>query len=104
MSKKQPAARPPRRIEVISAPLLLRIHSLPRVVFPLFITLLLLGGLFAPASFAWLGGVLLLIVGAVLLWLVALSWPLLTGTSRVTRSVLLMLVFGYAIGRLLGRV
>ena len=103
MTKKRPAARPPRRIEVISAPLLLRIHSMPRVLFPLFITVLLLAGLMLPAAYAWLGGICLVLVGVVLAWLVALSWPLLTGASRLTRSVLLILVFGYAVGRFLGR-
>ena len=90
----------PNKLHVISAPILLFIHSLPRVVFPLFTAALLLGGLFATNS--TIGGVLLLSVGLILGWLIALSWQLLTPTARVVRSLVLVVTFGYAFSRIFG--
>ncbi len=90
----------PNKLHEISAPILLFIHSLPRVVFPLFTAALLLGGLFAKNS--TIGGVLLLSVGLILGWLIALSWQLLTPTARVVRSLVLFVTFGYAFSRIFG--
>ncbi|MEY3697060.1 MAG: hypothetical protein RJA41_710 [Actinomycetota bacterium] len=90
----------PNKLHQISAPILLFIHSLPRVVFPLVTAGILLGGLFATNS--TIGGVLLLLLGAILGWLIALSWSLLTPTARVVRSFMLVVVFGYALSRLIG--
>lgn len=92
----------PSRLFVLSAPALQFLHSLPRWVFPLFTSGLLLGGLLI--GNAIVGGVLLLLVGLLLLWLVMLSWQLLTNSAKFTRVLLLSLVFGYAIGRFTGRV
>jgi hypothetical protein len=95
------ANRKPTRLEVFSAPILLFIHSLPRWIFPVFTAGLLLIGLFATNGI--MGGLFLVLVGIVLGWLVALSWPLLTNSTRLMRLGLLLLVFGYAIGRFIGR-
>ena len=90
----------PNKLHELSAPILLFIHSLPRVVFPLFTAAILLVGLFTTNSA--LGGSLLLLLGLILGWLVALSWSLLAPTARVVRSLMLVVVFGYALSRLIG--
>ncbi len=90
----------PNKLHEISAPILLFIHSLPRVVFPLFTAAVLLVGLFTTNS--TLGGVLLIFLGVILGWLIALSWSLLTPTARVVRSLMLVVVFVYALSRLIG--
>ncbi|MEY2634481.1 MAG: hypothetical protein RIS75_421 [Actinomycetota bacterium] len=90
----------PSKLHQLSAPILLFIHGLPRIVFPLFTAALLLAGLFAPAV---LGGILLLILALILWWLVALSWRLLTPTAKAMRTILLFVVVAYAIGRFTGR-
>ena len=94
---------PPNRLQVWSAPALLFIHSLPRVVFPLVITSLLMGGLLLPNSLALVAGILLTVCGLLLLWLVLLSWPLLETGAKFTRVLMLLLVFGYAVGRFTGK-
>ena len=91
----------PNRLQVWSAPALLFIHRLPKFAFPLFTAALLLGGLWVAQDFV--GGGLLLCLGLLLMWLVALSWQLLAWPARITRVVLLVLVFGYAAGRFAGK-
>lgn len=81
---------------------MLKIHSLPRIVFPLFTMALLLAGLFV--SNGVVGGLLLIALGGVLGWLVALSWTLITPTAKLVRSLLVIFVLAYAIGRMTGRV
>ena len=90
----------PNNLHKISAPILLFIHSLPRLVFPIFTAAILLGGLFATSSV--LGGSLLLLLGLILAWLIALSWTLLTPIARIVRSLMLVMVFAYALSRLIG--
>jgi hypothetical protein len=90
----------PNKLHELSAPILLFIHSLPRVVFPLVTAGILLGGLFATNSA--IGGILLLTLGLILGWLIALSWSLLSPTARIVRSFMLVVVFGYALSRLIG--
>lgn len=89
------------KLQQLSAPVLLFIHSLPRWVFPVFTALLLLGGLFVANGL--IGGVLLLLLAVVLGWLVALSWSLLTPTARLMRVLVLCVTIGYAIGRFTGK-
>ena len=91
----------PSKLHVWSAPLLLKIHSLPRFVFPLFTLVLLLLGLFLESGV--LGGIFLIALALALGWLVALSWQLLTPSARLMRSLLLLIVTGYAVARMLGR-
>jgi hypothetical protein len=91
----------PSKLHVWSAPLLLRIHALPRFVFPLFTLGLLLLGLFLESGV--LGGAFLLALAVVLLWLVALSWRLLTPAARLMRSLAMFVLIAYAIGRITGQ-
>lgn len=92
--------RKPTWLEKVSAPILLRIHSWPRFVFPLLLASVLLGGLFI--SQPLISTALLSLVAITLVWLITLSWPLLTGGQRVIRTLLVIALFFYAFGRLNG--
>lgn len=89
------------KFEKWSAPVLLFIHGLPTWAFPLFTATLLLTGLFVTNGLV--GGILLILLGIVLGWLVALSWRLLAPTARVIRILMLLVTFLYAAGRISGR-
>lgn len=92
--------RKPTWLEKVSAPILLRIHSWPRFVFPLLLASVLLGGLFI--SQPLISTALLSLVAITLVWLITLSWPLLTGGQRVIRTLLVIALIFYAFGRLNG--
>ena len=98
MAKSDPPK--PNKLHELSAPILLFIHSLPKIVFPLVTAGIMLGGLFATNSVV--GGVLLLVLGLILGWLIALSWRLLTPSAQVVRSIMLVVVVGYGLARLFG--
>jgi hypothetical protein len=79
------------------------LHALNRVPKPLILILMaafLIGGLMLPPV---LGAIMLVLLGVFLLWLLALSWPVLPGISRVLRVVTVGLVFGAAFLRATGR-
>lgn len=84
-----------------SAPLLLRMHGLPRWLFPVFTALLLVGGLLVPNAIA--ATVLLSLLGLILLWLVALSWPILRPIARLMRVLVLGALVMVIVGRAQGR-
>jgi hypothetical protein len=91
-----------KRLEKVSAPYLVRLHALPRWVLPVVLTVVLLIGLLAnpaqPAGF-WIGFFALLFIGLVLVWLLALSWPLLSRSSKVLRVLVALLLFYGAFSR-----
>ncbi len=86
-------------LERRSAPLLVRLHGAPRWVTFIGLAALLLLGLLLPFRLA---GLLLLVVAAFLGWLLALSWPLLSGQGRLLRVLVVAIVLGAGIGRLAG--
>jgi hypothetical protein len=92
--------RKPNWLEKFSAPILLRIHSWPRFVFPLLLASVLLAGLFL--SHPIISTALLGLVSLTLLWLVALSWPLLTSGQRLIRTLLVAALIFYAVSRATG--
>jgi hypothetical protein len=91
-----------KKFEKASAPYLVRLHSMPRWVLPLVLTLLLLLGLLSnptqPAGL-WVGFFALTFIGLVLVWLLILSWPLLSSSSRALRSFVALLIFFSAFSR-----
>ncbi len=97
----EPDASPARRwlLRRSAGPLVL-LHRLPSAAVAVTLVVLLVAGLAVPWRWA---GVLLLVIGAFLGWLLALSWPILPTTGRVTRlfAVVALLVAGVL--RLLGR-
>jgi len=75
------------------------LKRLPRLVLPIAMGLLLLGGLLLPSQFA---GLLLLVVAVFLGWLLALSWPVLNGSSRAIRLLVVVVVTFATFWRLAG--
>lgn len=110
-AKSAPAGRPATAeqsaarsaFERRSFPFLKAMHSVPRWVMVVLPGALLFLGLVLTGSWAWLGGVLLLIVGVLLAWLTALSWPAIKPGSRILRTIVVVAVFGIAILKLTGR-
>ena len=94
--------RKPNWLEKVSAPILLKLHSWPRYVFPLLLGSVLVAGLFF--SNPLISSALLGLVSLTLLWLVALSWPLLTSPQRLIRTLLIAALIFYAISRATGSV
>ncbi|NQU37648.1 MAG: hypothetical protein HQ526_08670 [Actinobacteria bacterium] len=75
------------------------LKRLPRLVLPVLLGLLLLGGLLLPSQLA---GLLLLVVAVFLGWLLALSWPALIGSARAVRLFVVVIVTFAAFWRLFG--
>jgi hypothetical protein len=95
-----PGASPFRTaVERRSAVVVIFLRRLPRVVPSLLVIGLVAAGLLAPPV---AGGVALLVIGALLGWLVYLSWPALPPPARAIRAVVIAVVFAYAISRLVG--
>lgn len=90
----------PTRLQVWSAPILLFINRMPKFVFPLFTFALLLGGLWLANGV--IGGILLVFLGLILGWLLMLSWELLPASARGLRLLVVLMSFGYGIGRMMG--
>ena len=82
-----------RRVEDVSRPLLIRLSSLPRLLIPLLTTALVAIGLFAPLAVSL---VALLLVLVFLGWITYLAWPVVPGSGRALRVILLVLVVGLA--------
>jgi hypothetical protein len=90
----EPAASPARRALVRrSAGPLVLLHRLPTAAVAVALVVLLIAGLAIP----WPGaGILLLVLGAFLGWLLALSWPIVAWPGRIARllAVLALVVIG----------
>lgn len=85
-------------MERTQTPLLARLSRLnPTVVF-LATLVLVLVGLFAPGP---VGGGLLLVLAAVLVWLMVVTWPVQAMGTRVLRLVMLTLLLAVALAKLL---
>lgn len=97
----RPAAPPPSparaRLNRISAPLLIRMHVMPRWLLPVVMGLLLAGGLFFTDSLTWLGTLMLAVVTAFVGWLLAVSWPVLTPGGRVARGMVAVALLGFTV-------
>lgn len=99
-------ARPPQvsparaRFEDLSRGPLQALNRVPKALVVIALAAFLVGGLLAPPP---IGAVLLVVLGLFLLWLVALSWPVLPGGSRAMRVATVGLVFAAAAMRAAGR-
>jgi len=89
-----------RKFESRSAPFILILSQLPRWAFPLLMGVFLVAGLLVPI--AWLGGLLLLVLSLFLLWLTTLSWPVLTVSGRLLRSVTIAAALAVTYARFTG--
>jgi hypothetical protein len=92
----KPASSARRRFEEVSYPLVERLNRMPRFIIIVAPGVLLFLGLIQTGKWAWLGGILLLIVAAILAWLTALSWPVIPVRSRVVRVIVAAVVVGFA--------
>lgn len=107
--RKPPAARQPTAgskraaFERRSFPYMARLTALPRWLLVVAIGSSLLLGLVLSDSFAWLGAFFLLLVAAFLGWLLALSWPLLSGGRRFIRLLVVLALIGLAFYKVTGR-
>lgn len=86
-----------------SRPALLWMSRLPRWIIVVTPAILLFLGLIQTGRWAWLGGLLLLLVAALLGWLTALSWPRITTGQRLARTVIVAALIGVAILKFMGR-
>jgi VIT1/CCC1 family predicted Fe2+/Mn2+ transporter len=92
-----PDASPLRAaVERRSATVIVFLSHLPRALPGLVVVLLVAAGLLAPPV---VSGVALLVVGALLAWLVFLSWGRVPAVGRAVRCVVIALVLGYALTR-----
>jgi hypothetical protein len=89
-----------KRVEVLSAPTLIRLHSLPRALMPVLILLFMFIGLVKDNV---VGGIALLVVAAFVVWLLYLSWPLLEGRARLLRALAVLLVVAAALSKFVGK-
>ncbi len=92
-----------RTLERISAPALITLHNMPRWVVPVLLATLLFLGLILAGDWRFLGAFLLVVVGLFVSWLTALSWPILTPSSRAVRVIVAVVLFGLAALKALGR-
>lgn len=110
-SSSRPLGRQPQRIPAqTKSPARLKLERLsirplhffqrmPRLILPILMAAFLLLGLLLPTSIA---GIFLLILGAFLGWLLALSWPALTPGSRYLRLAVTVAVVAAAFWRFAG--
>lgn len=85
------------RVEKVSAPFLIRLHTAPRFVLPVLLLGFMLCGLITSGVTS---GVLLLLVAFFVGWLLYLSWPLLDGRARLLRTLTVLLIVLAAVSRL----
>ncbi len=102
MSTNRPQNNPGGRkqFEDLSRGPLQALNRVPRPLVVIGLAAFLVAGLLLPGA---IGSVLLVILGLFLLWLIALSWPVLPTGSKVMRLIVVLLVFGAAAMRATGR-
>ena len=105
--KQQPAAPPPTgfrpALERFSAPLVLKLHAMPRWLVPILLAVFLFVGLITSGPWTWLGALLLGIVTLFVAWLSALAWPVLTPGSRLARVIITLALAGVTVLKAMGR-
>ena len=84
-------------LERFSAPLLLRLHAMPRWLVPILLAVFLFVGLIASGPWAILGAVLLGVDALFVAWLSVLAWPVLTPGSRIARVVVVVALVGVTV-------
>jgi hypothetical protein len=88
-------------LQRLSTPILVRLHGLPRWLFPFLTALLLVGGLLIGNTI--IATTLLALLTLILLWLVALSWPILATVARIMRLLVLAALLYVTISRARGQ-
>jgi uncharacterized membrane protein len=96
--QKNPGGR--KQFEDLSRGPLQALNRVPRPLVVIGLAAFLVAGLLLPGA---IGSVFLVILGLFLLWLIALSWPVLPTGSKVMRVIVVVLAFGAAAMRATGR-
>ncbi|HEY5186266.1 MAG TPA: DUF6703 family protein [Actinomycetes bacterium] len=89
-----------RTLEQRSRPWLVRLNAVPRPLLMLVVTAVMALGLFVHGP---VGGILLLLLGLFLGWLLALSWPAIQPVQRGVRMFVTALVLVWGVGKMFGR-
>ena len=90
-------------VERRSFPMLVILNRLPRWLVVVVLAAMLVTGLVLTGDFAWIGGILLLIITGFLFWLLVLAWPVLPTSARLIRLVVVGGALGVSVLKLLGR-
>ena len=90
-------------MERFSAPLVLKLHAMPRWLVPILLAVFLFVGLITSGPWTWLGALLLGIVTLFVAWLSALAWPVLTPGSRLARVIITLALAGVTVLKAMGR-
>lgn len=83
-----------------SAPILLRMQTLPAFVIPVVLAVTLFFGLVITSAWA---GILLLLIAVFLTWLTAISWPAISAGSRLLRVGVDLGLAALGVLKLMGR-
>ena len=86
-----------------SMPALLFLSRLPRWILVVLIGSLFVLGVVLNGALAWLGALILALLGLLFGWLLVLSWPAINTSGKILRSIVVFALFGFAILRALGR-
>ena len=84
-------------IESASRPLLVFLARLPRFVVPIAMVAVTVGGLMTQPP---VSGLLVALLALFITWLVFLSWPALSRGNRISRIVILAMLWAYAVTKL----
>jgi hypothetical protein len=76
------------------------LHRMPTAIVAIALVVLLIAGLALP--WAWTG-VLLLVLGVFLGWLLALSWPIIDRAGRTIRALAVLALLVMGVLRLMGK-
>lgn len=103
-SPSRPAAPPasPARQWLVrhSAGPLVILHRIPTIVLAIALGVTLVAGLAIPSPWA---GILLLVLGVFLGWLLALSWPIVNWAGRTIRALAVLALLVMGVLRLMGK-
>lgn len=87
-----------------SLPFITFLVALPRWIVVVLLGSLLLLGIVLSGPFAWVGALILCVIGLFILWLTALSWPAVSPTGRLLRLFVVFAFFAGAVFKLMGRI
>jgi len=91
-------------VEKRSLPILVILNRLPRWLVVVVLAAMLVLGLILTGPWAWVGGVLLLIITGFLFWLLVLAWPVLPTSARLIRLVVVGGALGISILKMMNRI
>ena len=94
---RRPSSARRAQLERRSYPLLVSLTRVPRWLLVVFMAVCMVTGLMLSDSLAWLGALLLLVVAFFLGWLLALSWPVISPSSKALRLLTVLALAGIAV-------